>query len=57
MSTLNFMWMLESPIGIMAMTKAQFLHNYLEDIIEKDHQFLRRVLKSIFVVGKLNIFK
>jgi len=51
------MWMLESPIGIMAMTKAQFLHNYLEDIIEKDHQFLRRVLKSIFVVGKLNIFK
>jgi len=49
------MWMLESPIGIVAMTKTQFLYNYLEDIIEKDHQFLKRILKSIFIVGNKKI--
>jgi hypothetical protein len=48
------MWMLESPIGIMAMTKTQFLFNFLEDIIEKEHLFLKRILKSIFIVGKPN---
>jgi len=46
------MWMLESPIGIIAMTKKQFLNNFLEDIIEKEHLFLKRILKSIFIVGK-----
>jgi hypothetical protein len=46
------MWMLESPIGVMAMTKTQFLCNFLEDIIEKEHLFIKRILKSIFIVGK-----
>ena len=29
---MNFMWLLDSPIGIAAMTKNSFLHNLLEDI-------------------------
>lgn len=57
LSTLNFMWMLESPIGIIAMTKKQFLFNFLEDIIEKEHLFLKRILKSIFIVGKKEVNK
>jgi len=48
------MWMLESPIGVIAMTKTQFLFNFLEDIIEKEHLFIKRILKSIFIVGKKN---
>ena len=49
---MNFMWLLDSPIGIAAMTKNSFLHNLLEDINEKEYNFVKRILRSIFIVGK-----
>lgn len=51
--TLNFMWMLESSVAISAMTKSQFLNNFLDSISEeKDYSFVKRIIRSSFVIGK-----
>jgi hypothetical protein len=47
------MWMLESPVAISAMTKSQFLQNLIDSICEeKDYFFVKRIIRSTFVIGK-----
>jgi hypothetical protein len=52
------MFMLESPVAISAMTKNHFLNHFIDSICEeKDYFFVKRIIRSTFVIGKyINYF-
>jgi NIMA (never in mitosis gene a)-related kinase len=52
--TLNFMWLCDKPLGISSLTRMEFVDGLIEDI-NKEYNFFKPLLRSIFVSGNLRL--
>jgi len=59
MLTLNFMWMHEMSIGLMAVSKSNsFLNNFLPDVSDdKEYVGFKEILGSMFILDKTRRIK
>jgi hypothetical protein len=53
MSTLNFMWLYDMPVGLASMTTENYTEKFIGEITNPEHHFLKDILKHMFNTSKI----
>jgi hypothetical protein len=51
------MWLYDIPLGISSLTKKDYVENFINEINNKEYNFFKDILKSIFINGKFCLIR